>query len=93
MKKKYSTPKIYDAKGDLSKRWYVYFSFRNPNTDKLERQKNNDVLQSDYKENSETINDKIRIIELLDKENKALQEKLIECEAQKKVLEDNKSSV
>ena len=27
-KKKYSEPKIYDADGDLSKRWYVYFSFR-----------------------------------------------------------------
>jgi hypothetical protein len=24
-KKKYSEPKIYDADGDLSKRWYVYF--------------------------------------------------------------------
>jgi len=37
-KKKYSEPKIYDAGGDLSKRWYVYFSFRNPQNDKLERQ-------------------------------------------------------
>ncbi len=27
MKKKYSNPKIYDANGDLSKRWYVYFSY------------------------------------------------------------------
>ena len=34
----YSEPKIYDAKGDLKKRWYVYFSFRNPATNKLERQ-------------------------------------------------------
>lgn len=34
----YSTPKIYDAGGDLSKRWYVYFSFRNPKTGKMERQ-------------------------------------------------------
>lgn len=37
-KKLYSTPTIYDANGDLSKRWYVYFSFRNPQTNKLERQ-------------------------------------------------------
>ena len=37
-KKQFSDPKIYDAKGDLSKRWYVYFTFRNPETDKLERQ-------------------------------------------------------
>ena len=37
-KKKYSQPKIYDANGDIKKRWYVYFSFRNPVTDKLERQ-------------------------------------------------------
>ncbi|MFJ1331799.1 hypothetical protein [Capnocytophaga canimorsus] len=34
----YSIPKIYDANGDLSKRWYVYFSFRNPKTGKMERQ-------------------------------------------------------
>ncbi|WP_223253714.1 site-specific integrase [Flavobacterium sp. LM5] len=38
LKKKYSTPNIYDANGDLSKRWYVYYSYRNPATDKLERQ-------------------------------------------------------
>ncbi|KFF17377.1 tyrosine-type recombinase/integrase [Flavobacterium hydatis] len=37
-KKLYSSPSIYDAKGDLSKRWYVYYSFRNPETNKLERQ-------------------------------------------------------
>lgn len=37
----YSTPKIYDADGDMSKRWYVYFSFRNPKTGKLERVKKN----------------------------------------------------
>ena len=36
--KQYSIPKIYDSKGDLTKRWYVYYSFRNPKTDKLERQ-------------------------------------------------------
>lgn len=36
-KKFYSTPKIYDGNGDLSKRWYVYFSYRNPKTGKLER--------------------------------------------------------
>ncbi|MFG6686030.1 hypothetical protein ACGK9U_05565 [Mariniflexile sp. HNIBRBA6329] len=29
IKKFFSTPKIYSANGDLSKRWYVYFSFRN----------------------------------------------------------------
>ena len=36
-KKKFSIPKIYDANGDLSKRWYVYFSYRNPKTGKLKR--------------------------------------------------------
>ena len=39
-KSQFSSPKIYTAKGDLSKRWYVYFSFRNPKTGKLERSKN-----------------------------------------------------
>jgi integrase len=37
-KKDYSQPKIYDADGDLSKRWYVYYSYREPKTDKLKRQ-------------------------------------------------------
>ena len=37
-RKPYSEPKIFDAGGDLTKRWYVYFSFRNPATGKLERQ-------------------------------------------------------
>lgn len=36
----YSQPKIYDAKGDLTKRWYVYFSYRNPKDGKLTRMKN-----------------------------------------------------
>lgn len=37
-KRQYSEPKIYDAGGDLSKRWFVYYSFRNPLSGKLERQ-------------------------------------------------------
>lgn len=37
MKKNFSTPKIYTANGNLAKRWYVYFSFRDPNTGKLKR--------------------------------------------------------
>jgi hypothetical protein len=36
--KQFSIPKIYDAKGDLNKRWYVYFSFRNPVDNKLKMQ-------------------------------------------------------
>ncbi|MBC8753991.1 site-specific integrase [Kordia sp. YSTF-M3] len=38
-KKMYSEPKIYDAKGDLSKRWYVYFYFRDPEDGKMKKQK------------------------------------------------------
>ncbi|WP_430409291.1 tyrosine-type recombinase/integrase [Kordia sp.] len=38
-KKMYSEPKIYDAKGDLTKRWYVYFYYRNPEDGKMKRQK------------------------------------------------------
>lgn len=51
LKKKilYSTPKIYLANGDLSKRWYVYFSFRNPATGKLQRQKNIYGIANTYK--------------------------------------------
>lgn len=40
-KKRYSEPKIYDANGDLSKRWYVYFSFRKIVDGSLERFPNN----------------------------------------------------
>ncbi len=36
----FSAPKTYNANGDLNKRWYVYYSFRNPISGKLERQKN-----------------------------------------------------
>ncbi|MDO7173905.1 tyrosine-type recombinase/integrase [Mariniflexile sp. AS56] len=36
----FSEPKIYDADGDLSKRWYVYFSFQDPKTGRLKRMKN-----------------------------------------------------
>jgi len=39
-KKQFSPPKIFDADGDLAKRWYVYFSYRNPETGKLQRMKN-----------------------------------------------------
>ena len=39
-KTKFSTPKIFDAKGDLSKRWYVYFSYREPKSGKLKRMRN-----------------------------------------------------
>ncbi|WP_223033640.1 tyrosine-type recombinase/integrase [Hanstruepera marina] len=38
LKKEFSTPKIYTANNDLSKRWYVYFSYRSPDTGKLKRQ-------------------------------------------------------
>lgn len=34
----YTIPKIYSAKGDLTKRWYVYYSFRNPTTGRMTRQ-------------------------------------------------------
>lgn len=34
----FTKPKIYDANGDINKRWYVYFSYRNPATGKMERQ-------------------------------------------------------
>lgn len=30
-------PKLYDANGSTSKKWFVYYSVRNPKTDKMER--------------------------------------------------------
>ena len=38
-KGQWSKPKIYDAGGDITKRWYVYFSYRDPQTGNLVRQK------------------------------------------------------
>ncbi len=38
LKKQYSQPMLCDFGGDLDKRWYVYFSFRNPISAKLVRQ-------------------------------------------------------
>jgi hypothetical protein len=43
-KSNFSVPKIYTAKGDLSKRWYVNFSFRNPETNKKEHSPQNNGL-------------------------------------------------
>ena len=38
-KTKFSSQKIFDGGGDLSKGWYVYFSYRNSKTGKLKRMK------------------------------------------------------
>ncbi len=48
VKKKFSEPKIYDANGDLSKRWYVYFSYRKLNNGSLERFPNNIYAPKHY---------------------------------------------
>ena len=45
MNKDFSSPKIYTANGDLSKRWYVYFSYRNPKTGKLDWMKTSTEIQ------------------------------------------------
>jgi integrase len=37
IKRNFSNPKIYSANGDLKKRWYIYFSYRNPKSGKLKR--------------------------------------------------------
>jgi integrase len=39
-KKNFSDPKIYSANGNLSMRWHVYYSYRNPESGKLQRMKN-----------------------------------------------------
>ena len=52
-KKNFSTPKIYSAKGNLKKRWYVYFSFLNPETGKLKRQANIYGIAHKYKTKKE----------------------------------------
>lgn len=37
MKKIAILPKLYDANGDIRKQWFVYYSFRDPATDKMKR--------------------------------------------------------
>ncbi|ALJ04511.1 hypothetical protein APS56_04865 [Pseudalgibacter alginicilyticus] len=37
VKRNFSNPKIYSANGDLKKRWYLYFSYRDPKSGKLKR--------------------------------------------------------
>ncbi|MBD0831654.1 tyrosine-type recombinase/integrase [Aestuariibaculum sediminum] len=54
-KPQFSTPKIYTANGNLDKRWYVYFSFRNPKTGKLERMKNIYGIANTYKKKEERL--------------------------------------
>lgn len=34
---KYTIPKLYDADGDLSRQWYVYYFFQHPETGKMQR--------------------------------------------------------
>jgi hypothetical protein len=58
MKKNFSTPKIYTANGDLSKRWYLYFSFRNPKTGKLQRMKNIYGNSNNYKTKEDRLTEK-----------------------------------
>jgi len=52
-KKNYSVPKIYTSNGDINKRWYVYFSYRNPETEKLQRIKNIYGVANKYKTKEE----------------------------------------
>ena len=55
VKKHFSNPKIYTANGDLKKRWYVYFSFRNPDSGKLSRMKNIYGISNKYKTKEERL--------------------------------------
>lgn len=38
-------PKLYDAKGDMTKQWFVFFSYRNPQSGKMERFKDYEGFQ------------------------------------------------
>ena len=57
---------IYDAKGDLTKRWYVWYSVRNPKTGKLERQPticNNINTHKDYRSRKKALDILRQVIE------------------------------
>ena len=57
----YTIPKIYHANYDISKRWYVYFSYRNPLTGKMERQPPVYWIVNKF----QTVNQRIRMINRL----------------------------
>jgi hypothetical protein len=48
-KRNFSKPKIYNANGDLSKRWHVHFAYRNPDNGKLVRMNNIYGIANRYK--------------------------------------------
>ncbi|RIA09388.1 hypothetical protein OE09_1220 [Flavobacteriaceae bacterium MAR_2010_72] len=48
-KRNFSMPKIYNANGDLSQRWHVYFAYRNPDNGKLIRMNNIYGIANRYK--------------------------------------------
>lgn len=62
IKPNYSTPKIYNAGGDLTKRWYVYYSFKNPETGKMERQ---DPIYADVNRLFKTLSTRTKAINIL----------------------------
>lgn len=63
----YTKPKIYHGNWDLSKRWYVYFSFRNPATGKMERQPPVYWIVNKFKTIPERKKAIIRLREILEK--------------------------
>ena len=66
MKRQYTLPKIYHGGDnfDLKKRWYVYFSYRNPETDLLERQPN---IYMSVNQNNKTVKERLRALKLIQK--------------------------
>lgn len=59
--KQFGGPYIYDAGGNLSARWYVYYTYRNPVTGKLERQTNIYLNINDY----DTVRDRTKAAKIV----------------------------
>ena len=55
IKKPFSAPKIFTGNGDLKKRWYVYYHFRNPNTGLLVKMGNIYANANRYKTKEERL--------------------------------------
>lgn len=60
-RKQYGKVSIFDANGDLSARWYVYYTFRNPETGYLERQPNIYLNINDY----DTVRDRLKAAKIV----------------------------
>ncbi|GGG32276.1 tyrosine-type recombinase/integrase [Bizionia arctica] len=103
LKKNFSAPKIYSANGDLNKRWYIYFSYREPDSGKLKRQtpiySNANKFKTKEDRLSVLVTYRKALLQLLKKgyspyeNNEELHENLIQTNKELSVIKNEKQSI